>query len=241
MSRADESSIDALVGEVMSRRAAAEAAGAPAPAAAVAPPQMEPPVEKSSMTIGFADPIEQKGSGDPVANIDSLVDDAADVDIEGDAAPDTDERADADLSETEQLRLERDTYLADSQRLAAEFANHRKQSEKRVAETAASQSAGLVRSLLPVLDACDSAIDLEPDSSVVPIRRALIGELERNGLELLAPAVGDSFDPEQHEAVMHEEASADGGQNGPEIGEVFRAGYLWKGRVVRPAMVKVVG
>lgn len=235
MSRAEESSIDALVDEVMSGRAAAEAAAAPAPAAVV-PPPVEESKEKPSIKIGFADPTGQNGFMNPITGGDSILD----VEAQGEATP-TDERGDADLSETEQLRLERDTYLADSQRLAAEFANHRKHSEKRVADTAASQSAALVRSLLPVLDACDSAIDLEAESSVVPIRSALIGELERNGLELLTPAVGDSFDPELHEAVMHEEASPDAGQNGPEIGDIFRAGYLWKGRVVRPAMVKVVG
>ncbi len=141
----------------------------------------------------------------------------------------------------EDLRAERDSYLADSQRLAADFANFRKQSERRIADTAASQSAGLVRSLLPVLDACDSALELDPDSAVVPIRSALLGELERNGLELLAPALADAFDPEQHDAVMHEAADPDSEHDGPIIGEVLRAGYLWKGRVVRPAMVKVVG
>jgi len=40
---------------------------------------------------------------------------------------------------------------------------------------------------------------------------------------------------------MHEEAPADSDFEGPVVGEVFRAGYTWKGRVVRPAMVKVVG
>jgi len=95
--------------------------------------------------------------------------------------------------------------------------------------------------LLPVLDACDSALELDAESAVGPIRSALIGELERNGLELLAPAALETFDPEQHEAVRHEPAADDAEQDGPVIGEVFRAGYLWKGRVVRPAMVKVVG
>ena len=236
MSRAEKSSIDALVDEVMSGRAAAEAAAAPAPAAAVVPPPVEESKEKPSIKIGFAGAIDQNDFVNSIADRDSILD----VEAEGEAIP-ADERGDAELSETEQLRLERDTYLADSQRLAAEFANHRKQSEKRVADTAASQSAALVRSLLPVLDACDSAIDLEAESSVVPIRSALIGELERNGLELLTPAVGDSFEPELHEAVVHEEVSPDAVQSGPEIGDIFRAGYLWKGRVVRPAMVKVVG
>ncbi len=141
----------------------------------------------------------------------------------------------------ESVTAERDSYLADSQRLAADFANYRKQSEKRIAETAATQSAGLVRNLLPVLDACDSAIVQDPESPVGAIRAALLGELERSGLELLAPGNGESFDPEQHEAVMHEAAAADSEQDGPIVAEVLRAGYVWKGKVVRPAMVKVAG
>lgn len=143
--------------------------------------------------------------------------------------------------DTAALRAERDSYLADSQRLAADFANFRKQSEKRVSDAAAAQSAGLVRDLIPVLDACDSALVQDPDSAAGPIRSALIGELEKNGLELLAPSDDAPFDPEQHEAVMHEPATEEMGSDGPVVAEVFRAGYLWKGRVVRPAMVKVVG
>lgn len=209
MSPADESAIDAMVDEVMTGRAAAEAAAAPAD---FADPDVEhsPAKDKTETpSLGFA---ETEGAS-------------------------SDERAD----DLEVLRAERDSYLADSQRLAADFANFRKQSEKRVADTAASQSAGLVRSLLPVLDACDSALELDEESAVGPIRSALIGELERNGLELLAPKADEVFDPEQHEAVMHEPAADDSDADGPVIGEVLRAGYLWKGRVVRPAMVKVIG
>ena len=143
--------------------------------------------------------------------------------------------------ELEQVRAERDGYLADSQRLAADFANYRKQSDKRVMETAATQSASLVRDLIPVLDACDSALVQDPESAAGPIRSALIAELEKNGLELLAPGENELFDPEQHEAVMHEQAADDSEHEGPVVAEVFRAGYTWKGRVVRPAMVKVVG
>ena len=138
------------------------------------------------------------------------------------------------------LIAERDSYLADSQRLAADFANFRKQSEKRVSDAAAAQSASLVRDLIPVLDACDSALVQDTDSAAGPIRSALIGELEKNGLELLAPTEGELFDPECHEAVMHEPGDGEN-TDGPVVAEVLRAGYLWKGRVVRPAMVKVVG
>jgi molecular chaperone GrpE len=48
---------------------------------------------------------------------------------------------------------------------------------------------------------------------------------------------GEPFDPNQHEAVMHE--PGDGGD--PVVLETLRIGYRWKGRVLRPAMVKVQG
>jgi len=139
-----------------------------------------------------------------------------------------------------ELVAERDSYLADSQRLAADFANYRKQTDKRVSDSAAAMAAGLVRNLLPVIDACDSALEQDPESGVAPIRAALLSELEKSGLELLAPEPDTVFDPELHEAVMHE-AATDETSTGPTVAEVFRAGYLWKGKVVRPAMVKVVG
>lgn len=198
------------------------------------------------------------GSDDERSALDALIDDVTDItetdeseELVDGGVPDADANADSDadsdlggelsgeLGELEAALAERDTYLADSQRLAAEFANFRKQSEKRAADSAATQSAGLVKNLLPVLDACDSALGQDPDSVVGPIRSALLGELERSGLELVSPETGAEFDPELHEAVMHEAAEDD--SNGPTIGELLRAGYSWKGRVVRPAMVKVIG
>ena len=166
-------------------------------------------------------------------------------DVEDDDFVDSDDEVEyegaASSGEVAQLRAERDSFLADTQRLTADFANYRKQSDKRVLEAAATQSASLVRDLIPILDACDSAIVQDEDSAVLPIRRALISELEKNGLELLAPTENEVFDPEQHEAVIHEPAPDDADFDGQVVGEVFRAGYTWKGRVVRPAMVKVIG
>ncbi len=57
------------------------------------------------------------------------------------------------------------------------------------------------------------------------------------GLERIDPA-GAPFDPNESDAVAHEDAD---GEAGPVVSEVLRAGYRWKGRVVRPAMVKVRG
>lgn len=151
------------------------------------------------------------------------------------------ERVEADL---EVLRAERDAFLSDSQRLAADFANYRKLSERRVADGAAVQSGALVRDLLPVLDACDSALEQDAESTVAPIRSALLGELEKNGLTLISPQPTEVFDPEQHDAVQHEPLDPDAEpleHDGPVIAELLRAGYAWKGRVIRPAMVKVTG
>ena len=50
---------------------------------------------------------------------------------------------------------------------------------------------------------------------------------------------GDPFDPDRHEAVMHEPGEDDDAESS--VAEVLRAGYGWKGRVLRPAMVKVRG
>lgn len=240
MSDTEESAIDAMVDEVMEGREAKEAAKAPkaATVAVDSEPEEAPKSKKAkakskgkadtdkdgsgSPALGFADPIGDAGSTNGATSNGA----ASDVAIDGDLAS---------------IAAERDGYLADSQRLAADFANYRKQSEKRIAETAATQSASLVRDLIPVLDACDAAIVQDVESAAGPIRSQLLTELQKNGLELLAPAGGEVFDPEQHEAVMHEAAPEDSEHDGPVIGEVLRAGYTWKGRVVRPAMVKVVG
>ena len=67
---------------------------------------------------------------------------------------------------------------------------------------------------------------------------ALLGALEKEGLGRIDP-VGEPFDPNLHDAVMHEPA-VDGAE-ATVVSDVMRPGYSWKGRVVRPAMVKVRG
>ena len=62
-----------------------------------------------------------------------------------------------------------------------------------------------------------------------------VSVLGRNGLERIE-ALGTPFDPEQHEAVLHEET---GEHAEPVVVEVFRTGYRTSERVIRPAMVKV--
>lgn len=141
------------------------------------------------------------------------------------------------IADLERAVAERDEYLDLARRTQAEFENYRKRVANQQADDLARASASLVEALLPVLDACDGAIG-HGAAEVEPIYAALLQTLEKQGLERIEPA-DEAFDPNRHEAVMHEPGEA--GDEGTVVSAVMRAGYAWKGLVVRPAMVKVRG
>jgi len=141
------------------------------------------------------------------------------------------------LDDLDRVTAERDSFLDDSRRIAADFANFRRQTEKRNGELIGLANARLVEQLLPTLDACEAAL-LHGSADVEPVQAALLAILEREGLTTLHPA-GDTFDPAQHEAVVHE--PADDETAGPIVVAVLRTGYALRGRVLRPALVTVRG
>ncbi len=140
------------------------------------------------------------------------------------------------VADLETVTAERDRYLDGMQRLQAEFENYRKAVAKRELDARERANEALVNELLPVLDACDGAV-ANGAADVTPIRASLLEALVKQGLERIEDE-GVPFDPEQHEAVMHEPADD---ESGPSISQLLRVGYRWKGRVVRPAMVQVRG
>lgn len=154
----------------------------------------------------------------------------------GETASGSDLSVEALVADLERVTGERNQYLEASQRLQAEFENYRKQVARREADSKDRANDGLITELLPVLDAFDGAVASGVDA-VDPMRVTMLETLAKNGLERIDPAEAP-FDPNHHEAVMHEEG---GDGSGPMVAEVMRAGYLWKGRVLRPAMVKVIG
>lgn len=136
---------------------------------------------------------------------------------------------------------QRDEYLDALQRLQADFENYRKR-VARSSEDAGVRAAGdIVARLLPVLDAFDLAlahfVDTSSDevAALAQSRSLLLDTLAKEGLARIDD-VGVAFDPQVHDAVAHVEG--DGEQL---IDQVLRAGYLWKGAVLRPAMVRVKG
>ncbi|MDW3220056.1 MAG: nucleotide exchange factor GrpE [Acidimicrobiales bacterium] len=141
------------------------------------------------------------------------------------------------LATLETVTAERDQHLADLQRTGADFANFRKQTEKRRADMAAQAGSRVAEALLPVLDACDAAAQ-QGVEGVEPIAAQLKNVLQTSGLEVIEDE-GEPFDPNRHEAAMSE--PGDEGQDVAVVEEVLRTGYAWNGRVLRAAMVKVKG
>lgn len=134
------------------------------------------------------------------------------------------------------LLAERDSFRDIAQRLQADFENYRKRVATQTSDDIDRATGRIAESLLPVLDACEAAFVAHPQQ-VEPLFNLLLGELKKQGLEVMDPS-GKPFDPEHAEAVMHEPGDTDGGTV---VVDVLRTGYLWKGRVLRAAMVKVRG
>lgn len=135
------------------------------------------------------------------------------------------------------MAAERDDYLEALRRLQADFENYKKRMLRQQSQTLERAGEDLVVKLLPVLDTIDLARQHGAADGVDHIANALLDVLTRAGLERVDP-VGEAFDPNEHEAVAHE--SADGG-GAPEVAGLMRAGYRWKGRLIRAAMVTVRG
>jgi len=167
-------------------------------------------------------------------------DDASELDqIAAADAAQVEEAVEAVEHDVEALLAERDSYKDIALRLQADFENYRKRVATQQADEIDRASGKIAAGLLPVLDACEAAFSHGVEC-IESVWSSLIGALQKHGLEALDLA-DQAFDPAVAEAVMHEPA-ADGGTAGePVVAEVLRTGYRWKGRVLRPAMVKVRG
>jgi molecular chaperone GrpE len=149
----------------------------------------------------------------------------------------------ADLARLSQLQSERDEYLDTLRRVQAEFENYRKRVIKEQTALVDRATEGLVEQLLPVLDSFELALknfDAAGGQDTESVRKGvelvyaeLLGVLEKAGVSRVE-AEGKPFDPNVHEAVMQDQ-----GDGEPVVTDVLRTGYTLKGRVLRPAMVKV--
>lgn len=142
--------------------------------------------------------------------------------------------AEAVEHDVEALLAERDSFKDIALRLQADFDNYRKRVQAQTADDVQRATGKMAEAMLPVLDAVEAAFVQHP-AEIEPVLNLLLGEMRKLGLESV-DLHGKPFDPNLAEAVLHEPGDGD-----PVVVDVLRSGYTWKGKVLRPAMVKVRG
>lgn len=145
------------------------------------------------------------------------------------------------LAELEQARAELEQLRAESLRERAELDNQRKRLARDIENARKYANERLLADLLPVFDSLEAALANAPEND--PLRdgaeltlRQLHRVAESSGLVEVAPAAGDSFTPEHHQAVSVIEVE---GIPPGTVARVFQKGYVLNERLLRPAMVVV--
>ncbi len=151
-----------------------------------------------------------------------------------------------DSAELDQLRAERDEMKDRFMRALADAENARKRGERDRREAEQYGGSRLTRDMLPVYDnlrrALDAATDHQRAQSAALIEgieltlRELTNVLTKHGVTPITPAIGDTFDPQQHQAMF--EAALPGSKAG-QIIQVMTEGFLLHDRLLRPAQVGV--
>lgn len=138
----------------------------------------------------------------------------------------------ADLDELRQTLLRRQ----------ADFDNYRKRIEKERAEDSRRATARVIEGFIPVIDGFEQALAVHRDAAYENYRKGfeliykqLLENVTRLGAERIEP-VGKPFDPHMHQAMDRTETTEH--EDGTVL-QVFQPGYLFHGRVLRPAMVRV--
>jgi molecular chaperone GrpE len=158
------------------------------------------------------------------------------------ATTDSHEAPDAHAEDRVALKRERADLYDRLLRKTAEFDNYRKRIERERREQADQAVIDLLQELLLVVDDFDRALTVEAGDNAGKYRKGielihskLSDLLTKNGVRPIE-ALGEDFDPNLHQAVIHEVSPEH--REGEVIGEL-RRGYLRGDRLLRPAMVKV--
>src|SRR4029077_11109553 len=143
-------------------------------------------------------------------------------------------------SELQKLKVERDSLLDRLSRTQAEFENARRRASKEQQDFRDYATADAIKSLLPVVDSLERALQVKSDagefrSGVGLIYKQLQAALSKLSVNAII-SEGEPFDPRFHEAIeMVETNKAPDHQ----VVEELQRGYKFKDRLLRPAMVKV--
>jgi molecular chaperone GrpE len=208
--------------------------------ATVQPATVQPAGEPEAVA---AEEVEAEEQGQVVTERADEADEADEATPEATAEEAAAEEAATIAADLEAARAEAESYLDDLRRLQADFDNYRKRTLREQTARAASASQALVTRLLPVLDNFELAVSAAEQSrdfdrmlkGVEMVFGELREVLQGEGLVKIE-AEGKPFDPERHEAVVAvEQEDAEPGM----VVDIVRAGYELRGKVLRPAMVRV--
>lgn len=152
-------------------------------------------------------------------------------------APETGGQRTEPDDEATRLRAERDRYAEALRQTAADFDNYRKRMMREQTAHVDRAEEDLIRRLLPVLDAAELGAQHHPDA-VGPLYRQLAQTLAEAGLRRVEPA-NEPFEPAEHEAVEHDPVVPLHRTGGGQRATTIRPGYRLRGRLLRPALVRV--
>jgi len=155
-------------------------------------------------------------------------------------SPTTEQAQGERVSEVEKLRAERDLLVDRMARMQAEFDNARKRAQREQQDYRDYALTDTVKTLIPVMDSFDRALQSSPEKSefhlgVELIHKQLLDALTKIGVQPVK-AKGQQFDPRFHEAI--EMVDTEDAKDNEVIDELQR-GYKLKDRLLRPAMVRV--
>ncbi|EKE74522.1 MULTISPECIES: nucleotide exchange factor GrpE [Roseobacteraceae] len=154
--------------------------------------------------------------------------------------------AEEEIDELEKLRAERDEFKDRFIRAVADAENSRKRADRDRREAENYGGSKLARDMLPIFDNMKRAIDAiaedqrEAQAALIEgielTMRELVSVFKKHGIVIIAPEVGDAFDPQEHEAMF--EAPVPGTKAG-DIIQVMNVGFMIHDRLLRPAQVGV--
>ena len=194
---------------------------------------------------------QDKPNQDPAEQLEEMIEEEADVTIEsvedeGDAPSDKpksrkEKKADKKM---ETLQAEYDELYERLQRVSADYQNYMRRTAQEEQKQIKLAKGSVIRSFFPVIDHFDNALEKEPIDDeakalyegVKIVRDEFLRVMQISGVQQITPRVGDAFDPEKHEAMLHQLVEGVGPNC---VSIVFQPGYVMGDRTLRPAKVAV--
>jgi molecular chaperone GrpE len=144
----------------------------------------------------------------------------------------------------QKLQEERDTLFDRLARAQADFRNAQRRLEQDKEQAIQFANSSLIKAFIPIIDNLDRALAVDPARADVEtilkglrlVQDQLAKALASQGIEVVNPVPGSPFDPNKHEALMHQPSDK---YSDPTVVQSLQKGYVMHGRTLRPAGVAV--